>query len=265
LARHFFRAGAVLAAIVSAPLAGHAVPVWATWTLDSATTATASVPDGRNAAFTGHPTIVNALGFHYVATPAVPGIPSGANAPSLTFVTNQPHPTQIDPGDLIFSLDLGSFSVDAETAFGIEDVVDFAFYRLELLDASLSPLSLASVQVTQFNLAYTTSTAVADYDLVLDPITGALDVIETHDAGVGATYRHSGMALLTNLPLATRFIRLYSNAAEPHATEGLRISLGVSPVPEPAPAAFLLAASLLALRRARGLRARRMHERRLEK
>jgi len=253
MAKHSFIAGALFVVLAVAAPSAHATSVWATWTLDNATTATASLPDGRSATFTGNPTIVNALGFHYVASPAVPGIPSGANAPSLTFVTKQPHPTQINPGELIFSLDLASFSVDSETAFGIEDVVDFAFYRLELLDSSLNPLALASVQVSQFNLAYTTSSAVGDYDLVLDPATGALDVIEIHDAGVGATYRHCGLALLTNLPVATRYIRMYSNAAGPLNTEGVRISLGASAVPEPATGALLLLASLSPLvRHARG-------------
>ena len=68
---------------------------------DSATQATASTPDGRSAAYTGH------------------------------------------PGDLVMSLDLANFPVDAETTWGIADYQDLNWYRLELLDCSLTALSFA--------------------------------------------------------------------------------------------------------------------------
>ena len=42
----------LLTALALAPLSASAAPIWATWTLGSATTATASTPGGRSAAST---------------------------------------------------------------------------------------------------------------------------------------------------------------------------------------------------------------------
>lgn len=236
--------GAGLAAVLwLAPLASHAAPIWATWTVDSATTATASLPDGRTAAFTGRTQFASALGSYAVMSPPMPGIPSGENAPSLTLTAGPPGQSQINPGDLLLSLDLTSFPIDADTSLGLEDLRDINFYRIELLDASQTPLSLAGIQVSQFNMSFPASSTVADYDIALDAATGALDVIEVHDAGTGSTYTHSGLAILSNLPSNTRYIRFYNNGSSPQNVEGWRISLSAALLPEPT-TALLLAASL---------------------
>ena len=162
---------------------------------DSATQATASTPDGRSAAYTGH------------------------------------------PGDLVMPLDLANFPVDAETTWGIADYQDLNWYRLELLDCSLTALSFAAVQVTNYNLTYVNPAGlVADYNVTLNTTTGAIRDNFIHDAVPAGSYRHSGLALFTNLPLNTRYIRLLSNSAAAQVTEGIQIYLGGSAVPEPATA-----------------------------
>jgi len=195
----------------------------------------------------------NALGGVYSASPSVPGIPSGVNPSFLGTVTGQPHPTFLNPGDLVMTIDLASFGVDSETTFGIADIQDTAYYRLELLDAALAPLSLSSVQVTNYNLTYANGGLIADEDITLNATSGALRLNFIHDAG--GTYRHSGLALFTNLPLATRYIRLTANPPGFQlATEGIQICLGGSAVPEPAAGALLLAAALELVRRVRRTR-----------
>jgi hypothetical protein len=235
-------------ALAFAPLSAGATSIWTTWVVDSATAATASTPDGRTAAYTGHPVGTNAAGSIYNASPSVPGIPTGENPSYLGTVTGQPHPTLINPGDLIMTIDLANFGVDAETTFGLADMQDTAYYRLELLDAALAPLSLSGVQVTNYNLTYISGGLIADEDITLNTSTGALRLNFIHDAG--GTYRHSGLGLFTNLPLATRYIRLYSNAPGFQlGSEGIQIYLGGSAVPEPALATLLAAAALFAFRR----------------
>ena len=244
-------ARALAAVLVLAPLSAGATSVWATWTLDSATAATANTPDGRSAAYTGHPVSTNAAGGIYDASPAIPGT-TGANPAYLGTVTGQPHPTFLNPGDLVMTIDLANFGVDAETTLGIADMQDTAYYRLELLDPALTPLSLTGVQLTNYNLTYTTGALIADEDITLNATSGALRLNFIHDAG--GSYRHSGLGLFTNLPLATRYIRLYANPPGFQlSTEGIQIYLGGSSVPEPALAALLAGAALLVLLR-RGAR-----------
>jgi len=242
--------GACAAALALVPLAANAVPIWGTWTLDSATTSTASLPDGRSATLTGFP-VSGGSGGGGTANPPVPGIPSGQRAPVTTFFTTATAGVNPNPGDLIFSLDLGNWGVDAETTFGLEDVVDFAFYRLELLDSSLNVLSLAGIQLSQHNLFYTGG-AIGDYDLSLDPTTGVITAVKVHDSGDPTAGRHSGLAIFGNLPGNTRYVRLYVAGTASFLREGLRLSLSASPVPEPA-SALLVAAALGSLG---GLRAR---------
>ena len=241
------------AAFAFAPLSASATSIWTTWVIDSTTAATASTPDGRTAAYSGHPVGVNAAGSVYNASPAVPGMPNGENPSYLGTVTGQPHPTFLNPGDLIMTLDLANFGVDAETTFGLADMQDTAYYRLELLDAALTPLSLSGVQLTPYNITYLAGGLIADEDITLNTATGALRLNFIHDAG--GTYRHSGLALFTSLPLATRFIRLYSNAPGFQlATEGIQVYLGGSAVPEPGLTGLLIIAAMLALRRRRASR-----------
>jgi hypothetical protein len=160
-------------------------------------------------------------------------------------------------GDLYFSLDLGNWGIDVETTFGIEDVGASNIYRLELLDATLTPLSLANVQLSQHNMFFINNPIpIADYDLSLDPISGEITVVQVHDSGdPAATYRHSGLAIFSNLPASTRYVRLFVGGMGAQGREGLRITLSASaPVPEPS-ALSLLAATCagLAYARARGV------------
>jgi hypothetical protein len=157
----------------------------------------------------------------------------------------------VDPtgGDLYFSLDLGNWGIDADTAVSIEDVLDRLTYRLELLDATLTPLSLAGVQISQHNMFF--AGGVQDYDLSLDSVTGVISVVQVHDSGDPTAGRHSGLALFSNLPATTRYVRLFVGGTGTQTRDGLRISLSASPVPEPS-AAALIAASLVGLACARG-------------
>jgi hypothetical protein len=236
-------------AFATAPIASRAAPIYATWTLDNLTTATGSLPDGRSATFTGFPTAASAGGGGTV-TPALPGIPSGDRPPTLTFF-----PTDVggDPnaGDLFFTLDLGLWGIDAETSFSLEDLVDTSLYRLELQDASFTPLTLAGVQLSQHNLFFSGG-AVSDYDLSLDPATGTITVVQVHDSGDPAAGRHSGLAVFSNLPANTRYVRLFVGLTGSSLRDGLRLTLSASaPLPEPS-ALALLAASLVGARYARG-------------
>jgi hypothetical protein len=227
-----------------------AVPVWATWTIHDATTATASLPDGRSAAFTGFPFSAGAGGGDLLV-PAVPGLPSGVRPPLLTIFPTATAGVDPNGGDLYFSLDLINWGVDAETMFSIEDALDRLLYRLELLDATLTPLSLAGVQLSQHNMFF--AGIVQDYDLSLDPVTGVISVVQVHDSGDPTAGRHSGMAVFSNLPASTRYVRLYVGGTGAQTRDGLRIGLSASaPVPEPSVMA-LLAAACVGIAYARGL------------
>ncbi len=133
---------------------------------------------------------------------------------------------------MIFSLDLANFGVDSQTAFGLEDVLDTAFYRLELLDAAMSPLSLAGLQLSHFNLDFGGGT-VTDYDLSLDAATGQIVAVRVHDSGTATTARHSGLTVFSSLPLTTRFVRLFVGGTSGFPRDGLRLSLAGTALPEP--------------------------------
>lgn len=236
---------ALLAAVVGlAPLSASATSTWATWTVGSPTAATASTPDGRSAVYTGSALSANGAGGVYTASPAIPGEPSGANPAYLGTVTKQPHPTVVNPGDLLMSIDLANFGVDGETTFGLADMFLTAFYRIELLDASQTPLSLTNVQIANYNVTYTNGALIADLNITFNTTTGALRPDKFNHDG-GGTYGHSGLALFTNLPLQTRYVRLLSDSISTQVSEGVQIYLGGSAVPEPASALLPLAALLL--------------------
>jgi len=222
------------------PAAAAASTIWANWSSPTSTQSTASFSDGRSVVLTA-PDLSSVGPMSPSAVPNVPGLPGGDRPPNAVFFTGTPHPTTVGVGDVLMSLDLTGFPVDAETIIGFEDV--FYDYRIELLDISLNPLSLIGLSVSQYNLFFSTG-EIADYDVLLDATTGALTVNEVHDASAGSTYRHSGLVLFGSLPTDTAFIQLVSSASQ--GTEGLRVAFGGSPIPEPG-TGVLVACGLLAL------------------
>jgi hypothetical protein len=235
-----------------APALAHGTPIYGSWALVDATTATVSLPDGRSGTFTGFPTAASSGGGGTVV-PAMPGLPSGTRPSTLTFFTSAAAGTDPNAGDMIFSLDLGSWGIDGDTTFSIEDILDRALYRLELLDTSLAALPLASVQLSQHNLFFTGG-AVSDYDLSLDAATGVITVVQVHDSGDPAAGRHSGMAIFSNLPASTRYVRLFVAGTGSTTRDGLRLTLSASSLPEPAGFGLLAAAfAALGYSRARGV------------
>ncbi len=76
----------LIATLALAATPALAVPVWATWTVDNATTATATIP-GHTATFTftGSPTTGGGESASPAVTPALPGIPSGNHPGRVVF------------------------------------------------------------------------------------------------------------------------------------------------------------------------------------
>lgn len=231
---------------------------WATWVVHDATSATGTIGDGRSALFTGHPGGFEPAGTFAVADPTIPGEPSGGNPNALGALTGSaPAPALIPLGGLLMSLDLGNFAVDEETTFAMSDQQDTRTYRLEFLDASLNPLSMTAIEVTNYNFALLPQpNFVADHDLIFDAVTGRLTVSPIHDANPPGTYRHSGFTMFNNFPPGTRYIRLLDATTLEYNREGLKFYLGNTPVPEPTLATLQFAAlasiALIRMRRRRG-------------
>ena len=239
----------VLVGLGLIPASSSAETIWATWNTPAGNQTTGSFGDGRSVVFTA-PLIGSILpaGAQGV-DPDLPGLPGGVRPELVVFFTAADHPTTIQPDDVLLTLDLAGFPIDSATTFGLEDI--FFDYRIELLDAAQTPLPLSGVSVANFNLDL--AGVIADYDLLLDAMTGTLTVNQVHDANTGSTYRHSGLALFSNLPTDTRFIRLASNAMQ--GTEGIRFSFGAAELPEPA-VTGLLACALVAFAARRWHRSR---------
>jgi len=250
---------AVVVALVLVASSAHAASTWATWVSNSATSATGSFADGRSVSFSGNVVGIDESAENGTADPVIPGEPSGGNPPGVAALTGVPHPVLIDPGAFIMAMDLTNLPIDDETTFALSDMFDDARYRLELLDASSSPLPLGAVAVTNYNLAlYPPSTLVADVNVTLDTTTGALRVAGfVHDADPPGIpeYRHSGIVTFANLPAETRFIRLTSDAPVQQASEGVHFYIGAS-LPEPGAAALELASAVTLGTLARKRRAR---------
>ena len=248
-------AALLLTSAVSVPSSAIAVTIWADWSVPADDEATASFPDGRSAVLTLFPVggIVPAnTGF--TVQPDLPGIPGGGHPSYPNAFTGSPHPIAIAPDDIVLSLDLTGFPVDAETTFGLIDL--FFDYRIELFDVALDPLPLDGLILSQFNVFYlppSSATTIGDYDVSLDTTTGLLSIIEVHDADAGSDYRHSGLVLFENLPPDTALVRLVSDATQ--NSEGIRFLFGATSVPEPSAAMLLaFALALLVARRKTRLR-----------
>jgi len=237
-----------------------AEPGWATWVVNDATSATADRGDGRTALLTGHPIAPEAANSFASSDPPVPGEPSGGNPHVLGVFTGPlPAPDIVASGSLLATLDFGNYPIDDETTVGFSDQQDNRTYRLEFLDASLIPLSMTAIEVSNYNFTLTTTTFVADYDLLFDGATGLLTVNRVHDANPpgAVSYRHSGFTMFKNLPPATRSIRLLDATTLEFNREGVKFYLGDTPVPEPGLAMLQFAAvASVALLRSVRLRAR---------
>jgi hypothetical protein len=239
------------------PLSAGAASEWATWsnvsgTFPPPTVSTGSFTDGRSVTATGF--ILNPRppdGF-FTSDPIIPGQPDGQNPGHLAALTAISNTTLINAGDLIMTIDLTGFPVDAETTFGFADLFSSDAYRLELLDSSLAPLSLADLQLASYNVTYP-GPIVADLNISLNTATGALRVDRfAHDGG--GSYAHSGFTTFTNLPLNTARIRLLADGQQ--AGEGIGVYIGGSATAVPAPAAGWLFGTAFASLVGRRLRRR---------
>jgi hypothetical protein len=234
---------------VVAPTGANGATEWATWgsTVNN-TSVTGTFKDGRTVQLTSFFDSISGgvtAGGEYTASPAIPGQTDGTNPSFIRAVTGTPHPSLINPGALILTIDLTGFTVDADSIFGLGDLRDIAFYRLELLDSSLAALPLAGLQTANYNLTLTGG-VIADLDVTFNSTTGALKDSLIHDGG--GTYRHSGLVTFTGLPAPTRFIRMRSNSTAVQDTEGIQIYFGGSASAVPIPAAgWLLGSGLLGL------------------
>ncbi len=144
--------------------------------------------------------------------------------------------------DVASSLDLTSFTVNADTIFGLTDL-KFQ-YRLELQDSAHNPLALTGLQSTDYNLTYDGSGLLADLGCFLQSTAAGntpASVIfvggSGHDAG--GFYVHSGLCTFTNLPVETKFIDI------------LLAGTASTVVPVPATAPLLGTAVAFVLARAR--------------
>jgi hypothetical protein len=141
----------------------------------------------------------------------------------MRVVTGSPHPTTINAGDPIATIDLMAFAVDSATTFGLGDLKNGNWYRLELRDASAALLPLTGIQSAHHNLTLAGSGWVADLNVTLDTSDGLMLIPSLHDVP-GAFYEHSGVTLFSNLPAATRSIIV--RAGRFQDTEGIQIYFG---------------------------------------
>lgn len=230
-------------------LASAATLEWASWGNVVSNSRTGSFSDGRTVQLTGTLEGFGAppAGTEYTASPAIPGTAGNGN-PSFVRLSTGPIGTTLNANDVIATIDLGTLMIDDSTVFGLGDQRTGRQYRLELRDGSQNLLSLADIIVTPYNLSYTSDGLIADLNSTLF---GDLLLVDgVHDAG--GLYLHTGLTTLSNLPAATRSIRLVSNVFQD--AEGIQLYLGTTVVPAPGGLWLLgTAVAALGLRR-RGLR-----------
>lgn len=223
---------------------------WAVWGQAVGNSATGSFSGGRTVELNGYFTGITGgepAGLEYTSSPAIPGTTNDTNPPFIRVITGPaPLPSTIDADDPIAFLDLGEIPVDAATTFGLADQRSGRQYRLELRDAANALLPLTGIQVTPYDLTYTNGGLIADYN---SQLFGDLLLVDgVHDAG--GFYLHTGLTTFSNLPAATRSIRLVSEIFQD--AEGIQIYLAMA-APEPS-APWLGAASLVGLAGLSGMR-----------
>ncbi|MCC7258723.1 MAG: hypothetical protein IT486_10180 [Gammaproteobacteria bacterium] len=236
----------LLALLALLPFAAPAATEWAVFGPAVGNSQTGTFLDGRSVRVTANYSGTGVIppGGSWTSSPIVPGQSTSANPPGTNTLTAS---GQLAIGAVAMTMDLTDFAVDGETLFGISDVYFGYQYRLELLDAQDTPLSLAGLQVTNFNLDLANFDFDADYNLSVDPATGNLLIAQIHDANNDSTYRHTGLALIGNLPVATRKVRIVSAATFAQNAEGVNYYLAGSASEVPVPAAMWLVAPALAV------------------
>ncbi len=229
----------------------HAALEWATWVADSPTQATGTFSDDTTVTFTGNVAGIDTPAENAIATPAIPGEPSGGNPPGVAAYAALPYPQAVmNPGDFVMAMDLGAIQAVDQAVFALSDLA--RVYEIELLDAASSPLPLDGVTLTNYNLTLV-SQEIADYDSALNKATGWLTLVFAHDGG--GVYDHTGLATIGNLHPLTRLIRITSASLGSQSTEGVHFYLAAE-VPEPAAGTLGLAALATLGLRAHARRAR---------
>ena len=239
---------AMLLLFLGAPaLASAATLEWALWGNVVSDSRTGSFSDGRTVQLTGTLTGFGAptAGTDYTASPAIPGTAGNGN-PSFVRLSTGPIGTTLNANDVIATIDLGTLMVDDSTIFGLADQRSGRQYRVELRDESQNLLSLTGIIVTPYNLTYTSDGLIADYNSTL--VGDLLLVDGVHDAG--GSYLHTGLTTFSNLPAATRSIRVVSNIVQD--AEGIQLYVGTAVVPAPA-GFWLLGTAVVALGLRRGM------------
>lgn len=202
---------------------------WAAWGNPAGTVNTGSFGGGQVVTLTSHFDGITAGvtgGTEYSASPAFPGRSDGKNPTFMRAITGSPHPSVLVGGAQVASLDLIGVAPDSNLTFGLGDLKSGNWYRLVLQDGSGTTLSLAGVRLANHNITYVGSSLVADYDVTLNTADGLILVTGIHDVP-GAFYGHSGVALFSKLPTATRRIIVLTGTSQ--ETEGIQIYLGITP------------------------------------
>ena len=219
--------GAFGATLAGAP--AQAALEWATWVANGASLADGSFRDGQTVTFSGYVAGIDEPAENAMADPAIPGEPSGGNPPGVAAYAAIPYPTAVmSPGDFVMAMDLGGIQAVDQTVFGFSDLA--RVYKIELLDASSSPLPLSGVTLTNYNLILGGG-AIADFDTALDKNTGWLTLVFAHDGG--GDHTHTGFATIADLHPLTRFIRITAASLGTQSTEGVHVYLATEVAPEP--------------------------------
>lgn len=219
---------------------------WALWGAPANGASTATFSDARTVTLTAYfAGFGEPAGLEYTSIPAIPGTTGAANPSFIRVLTGSPHPTTVAANATIAEFALNGWDADSSTIVGIADQLSGTQYRIEMLDANGALLSTAGLTVTPYNVTYTGSGLVADYNSLL--VAGVLFPDDVHDAG--GFYQHTGLTTLTNLPAGTRKVRLASQIFQ--NSEGIQLYFATAVVPAPPALALFLTGVGVMLARAR--------------
>ncbi len=220
-----------IALVLVAPLQAWAGIEWAMWSGFPGSTRTGTFSGGIAAAVTLTPASFVGDGSvpaesSFTSTPAVPGMTTTGNPPYQQFLSGPAPATLVSPGDLVVEIDLSGLPIGTRPLFGIAD--QKFTYQFELRDDADALLSLAGITVTPYNIFYTPGPGfpeglVADQNSLL--IDGKLFRDFTNDAVPTNFYNHTGLTILSDLPVETRVIRL--RGGQTSESEGLSVFIGM--------------------------------------